>query len=245
MKTIALTITMTLLLGINLISASVQSDIETANKAGKVVFLVVTEKGITGTDQAVEIAKKAQAQYSKSEVLQMDRSDTANSEFVAKYRLSGATLPLILVIATNGIVAAGFTGDKMSPELLVNAIPSPKKSDVQMYLSEGKSVFVVVTNKSMKSSDNMMNTCQQACIEMENNAKMIEISMDDSQEKQFLTELKVDMTATAPVTYVINSKGQITGSFGDDVNSATLVATAKKVTSGCCSGGKTCGPTKK
>jgi len=51
-----------------------------------------------------------------------------------------------------------------------------------------------------------MNTCQQACIEMENNARMIEISLDDPKENQFLTELKVNMTATEPTTYVINSK---------------------------------------
>jgi hypothetical protein len=92
-----------------------------------------------------------------------------------------------------------------------------------------------------------MNTCQQACIEMENNAKMIEVSLDDPKETQFLTELKVNMAATEPTTYVINSKGQITGTFTDEVNTTTLVASAKKVAaSSCCppGSGKTCGPAK-
>ena len=246
MKKIAITV-FTLAFIVNMAQASVQADIDKATKEGKTVFLVVTDPGISGTDKILDIAKQAQAQSAKSTVIQMNRSDAANAEFVTKHRLSGAPLPLILVIASNGIVSAGFTSDKASPEALVKAVPSPKKAEVQKCLSEGKSAFVVVTGKSMTTKDNVMNTCQQACIEMENNAKMIEISLDDPKEKQFLTELKVNMQANEPMTYVINSKGQITGTFNDDVNSTTLVATAKKVAaSGCCPGGsKSCSPTKK
>lgn len=248
MKTFVFTCFFALVLSLNFVYASVTIDIETANKAGKTVFLVVTDPGTASTDKAVEIANQAKLKYTNSTVLKMNRSDAANVEFVAKNRLSGAPLPLILVIASNGIVTAGFTPDNASPEALVNAIPSPKKADVQKYLIDGKSVFIVVTNKSMSTKDNVMSTCQQACIEMENNAKMIEISLDDPKEKQFLTELNVNMTATEPMTYVINTKGQITGTFNDDVNATTLVASAKKVAaSACCpsGSGKSCGPAKK
>jgi hypothetical protein len=227
-------------------SATVTSDLETANKNGNTVFLVVTDPNVTGTDKALEIANKAKTSVTKSVVLQMNRSDAANTELVTKYRLSGAPLPLILVISSNGIAIIGYTLNQVTPELLVKAVPSPKKSEVLKTLSDGKSVFIVVTGKSMAEKTTILNTCQQACIEMENNAKIIEISLDDPKENQFLTELKVNMTATEPTTYVINSQGQITGTFTDDVNTTTLVASAKKIAaSGCCSGGKSCGPTKK
>ncbi len=229
--------------------ATVKSDLETANKNGNSVFLVVTDPNVTGTDKALEMANKAKASVTKSIVVQMNRSDAANSELVTKYRLAGAPLPLILVIAANGVVTAGYALTQATPELLVKAVPSPKKSEVLKSLSEGKSVFIVVTGKTMAEKTTIMNTCQQACIEMENNAKMIEISLDDPKENQFLTELKVDMTAKEPTTYVINSKGQVTGTFTDDVNTTTLVASAKKVAASGCGpsgcGGKTCGPTKK
>jgi hypothetical protein len=222
--------------------ASVQSDLETAGKNGNSVFLVVTDPNITGTDKALEMANQAKSDVLKSVVLQMNRSDAANSELVSKYRLAGAPLPLILVIASNGIVAGGFALNQASHEVLVKAVPSPKKADVMKSLSDGKSVFIVVTGKSMTEKNTIMNTCQQACVEMENNAKMIEISLDDTRENQFLTELKVNMTATEPMTYVINSKGQVTGTFNDDVNTTTLVASAKKVAaSGCCPGGSKSG----
>lgn len=228
-------------------SATVKSDLETASKNGSSVFLVVTDPNVTGTDKALEIANKAKASVAKSLVIQMNRSDAANAELVTKYRLAGAPLPLILVIAANGLATAGYTLNQATPELLVKAIPSPKKSEVLKILSDGKSVFIVVTGKSMAEKNTIMSTCQQACIEMENNAKMIEISLDDPKETQFLTELNVKKDATEPTTYVVNSKGQITGTFTDDVNSTTLVASAKKVAaSSCCPGGsKSCGPTKK
>jgi len=111
-------------------SATVTSDLETANKNGNSVFLVVTDPNITGTDKALEIANKAKTNVTKSVVLQMNRSDAANTELVTKYRLAGAPLPLILVIASNGVVTAGYTLNQATPELLVKAVPSPKKSEV-------------------------------------------------------------------------------------------------------------------
>jgi len=127
--------------------------------------------------------------------------------------------------------------------LLVNLVPSPVKSDVLKALSNGKSVFLVVSSKNMKEKDDVMNTCSQACIEMQNNAKLICLDLDDHKEKAFIAELKIDPAITSPQTFVINSKGQITGTFNDDVTSTTLVATAKKLPAakGCCPSGSGAG----
>ena len=76
--------------------ATVKSDLETANKNGNSVFLVVTDPNVTGTDKAVEMANKAKESVAKSIVVQMNRSDAANAELVTKYRLAGAPLPRLL-----------------------------------------------------------------------------------------------------------------------------------------------------
>ena len=93
----------------------------------------------------------------------------------------------------------------------------------------------------MTEKDDVMNTCAQACIEMQNNTKLIALDLDDQKEKTFIAEMKIDPTITSPQTFVINSKGQITGTFNDDVNTTTLVATAKKLPAakGC---GTSCAP---
>jgi hypothetical protein len=235
--------------GFNMLAKTTQEAIESANKSGLSVFLVVTESGNSGTQNAMNIANQAHEKYAKSDVVQMDRADAANKDLVTKYGVAGAPMPLILVIARNGIVTGGLTAAQASADQLVKLIPSPAKEDVLKSLSEGKSVFLVVSSKSMKEKDEVMNTCAQACIEMQNNAKLIGLDLEDQKEKDFIAELKIDPTIKSPQTFVINAKGQITGTFNNDVSSTELVANAKKLpaTSGCgssCKTGAGCAPKK-
>jgi competence protein ComGC len=242
MKTLVI-LFITILAGINLAAGSTQESIESANKAGLSVFLVVTDPGNAETQKALNIANQAHEKYAKSEVIQMNRSDAANKDLVAKYGISGAPLPLILVVASNGVVTGGLTLNQATADLLVKLVPSPVKSDVLKALSAGKSVFLVVSSKNMEEKNEVMNTCAQACIEMQNNAKLIGLDLDDQNEKTFIAELKIDPAITSPQTFVINSKGQITGTFSDDVNTTSLVASAKKLPAakGCCPSGSGAG----
>lgn len=233
--------TIMLFVSFNVFAVTTQEAIESANKSGLAVFLVVTDPGNANTQQAIDIANQAHSKIVKSEVIQMNRSDAANKELVTKYGVSNAPLPLILVIASNGVVTGGYPSYQATADLLVNLVPSPVKSDVLKALSAGKSVFLVVSSKNMKEKDEVMNTCSQACIEMQNNTKLIGLDLDDQKEKAFIAEMKIDPAITSPQTFVINSKGQITGTFNDDVSSTTLVATAKKLPAakGC---GTSCAP---
>lgn len=227
--------------GINVFAVTTQESIESANKSGLAVFLVITDPGNANTQQAIDIANQAHSKIDKSEVIQMNRSDAANKELVVKYGVSKAPLPLILVIASNGVVTGGYPSNQATADLLVNLVPTPVKSDVLKALSNGKSVFLVVSSKNMKEKDEVMNTCTQACIEMQNNSKLIGLDLNDQKEKAFIAELKIDPSITSPQTFVINSKGQITGTFNDDVTTTSLVATAKKLPAakGC---GSSCAP---
>jgi hypothetical protein len=232
------------LAGYNTIWASVQSDIEKANKEGKTVFLVVTEPGVTGAEKALSIAKQANEKVTESTVIEMNRADSTNSQLVKKYRLAGAQLPLVLVVASNGVAGGGLPADRATPEILVQLIPSPKKAEVLQALSENKSVFVVASRKSMADRATVFDTCKAACSQMKNNAVFVSIDMDDKKESSFLAQLKVNTLSTEPVTAVINTQRRITGSFNGPVEVMKLVQAATKKASGCCPGGskKGCGP---
>jgi len=214
-----------------------------ASANGQSVFLVVTENGAADVDKAMNVARQASSAVDHSTVMELNRSDASNSELVAKWGISAAPLPLILVIAQNGVLAGGLLLQQATPANLASLVPSPKKAEVIKTLSEGKSVFLVVSSKTMTEKSDIVNTCQQACIEMEQNAKIIEIDLNDPKEKDFLTSLKIPSNITKPQTYVLNSKGQVTGTFDGAVNAQNLVATAKKVakTGGCCPGGSSKG----
>ncbi|OGU17833.1 MAG: hypothetical protein A2X61_00985 [Ignavibacteria bacterium GWB2_35_12] len=223
--------------------ADTKQDIENANKNGKIVFLVVTERGNPNTKEAMNLAEKAQKSISKSTVLELDRTSIANHKLVQTYRLAGAPTPLILVIATNGFVAGGAPTQNLTPEQLVNMVPSPKEEDVLKAIYEGNSVFVIFSKQFDSNSKKQLDACQSACKSLKDKATIINLDIDDKNEKTFINKFKFDKNASFPITYVINAQGQISSMFNGITEAKSLVEAAnKKVSSGCCppSSGKVC-----
>ena len=224
--------------------ASVQEDIEQANKAGKTVFLVVTEQGNKDTAQALEIARGAQKLAPETAVLEMNRTDVSNSLFIATNRLADAPVPLIVVIASNGVLAGGMTAEKASPDSLVKMIPSPGKAEVVKALGAGNAVFVVASRATMGDRLKVIELCKNASKELKDKAVTVALDMDDKKEATFLQQLGVDMAYQGSATFVINAQGQLTGNFLGPVEVAELTkaATAK---GGGCGAGRGCGPSSK
>jgi hypothetical protein len=228
-------------------NSAFKTALDKAKGSGQAVFVVVTENGNSETGKAVAIAEKAKALYKNAVVVQMRREDTENAQLVNEWRLSGAPLPLILVVSPKGILTGGRILSQATAENIASLIPSPKKEAVLEQMTSGKSVFLLVSKKGMTKKSAQLSTCQKACLEMKENAKVIEIDLDDPLENTFLSELNISQNITEPLTYVINSSGQITGTFNGEANTAILVASAKKViTSSCCpaGSGQTCAPAK-
>jgi len=231
-------------------SASTQRDAESAAKQRKIAFILVHDQSATGVDQARDVIRQTMKQVSKSVLLELDRSDPANAEYVAKLRLAGAPVPLILVVARNGVVAGGGPAAETTPATLLGMVPSSKKAEVLQALQSGKPVFIAVSRKGMISEPKAVAACMAACSQMGDKSALVRIDMADPQEAAFLAQLKVSSTATEPVTLVVNAQGQVMGPFTGDLDVAGLVQTATRIAGGCCpstvqGGSKGCAPTKK
>lgn len=223
--------------------ADTKQDIEKAKKNGNVVFLVFTEKGNAKNQQALDIAKKCQKLYSKSTVIELDRSNSSNADLIKKFRLAGAPVPLILVVGKSGLVAGGAPLDGVTAEDLVAMIPSPKEEILIKVLTEGNSAFVVFSKKTETKNQKQLDACQSACQNLGNKAYTIYVDVDDKNEKSFITKFGIDNNANFPITFVINGQGQVTSMLNGITEAKDLVSAAtKKVSSGCCSpgSGKTC-----
>jgi hypothetical protein len=234
-----------MLFNCNSAQASVQTDIEQANKAGKTVFLVVTEPGIKETVQALDIAREAQKLAPETTVLEMNRADLSNSLFIATNRLAEAPLPLIVLIASNGVLAGGLTAEKANPDRLVQMIPSPGKAEVVKALGAGKAVFVIASRATMGDRLKMLETCKNASKKLNDKAVSVAIDMDDKKETTFLQQLQVDMAYPATAVFVLNAQGQLTGNFAGPVEVAELTKAAIAKGGGCGPGRKGCGPASK
>ena len=230
--------------------ASTQGDLDAAARQGKVAFILVTDQGAAGPLQARETIQQAMMKVKNSTLVELNRADAANAGLVSKFRLAGAPVPLILVAARNGVLAGGLAAAQATPDQLVALVPSPKKAETLQALQTGKAVFLCMARKSMSSRSSVSSTCALACGQMNDKGVTITIDMDDPEEAEFLTQLKVDRTSAEPVTLVANPQGQITGTFAGAVDVASLVQAASKRATGCCpstaqGGAKTCAPTPK
>lgn len=218
------------------------SDIEKQNKKGNAVFLVVTDGG-TDLASTKEIAMKAKKSYSKSEVLILDRSDKANAELVKKYSLAGSQTPLIIVVASNGVVTGGFIKSQATAESLVAAIPTKRQAEALLGFNQNKPVFVVLSKKSMKDKATAIEECKKACTELNGNAVIVDVNLEDKAEASFIKLLNPDLTATKTNVLVFNGKGQFSSKLEAPLQSSSLSVAAKKVPSSGCAPGA-CGSNK-
>lgn len=219
--------------------AQVKADIEKQNKKGNAVFLVITDKAAVGLEYAVKVANSAKSQAPKSEVVKLNRDDAANSSVVAEYAAANLPVPFILVISPKGNISGGYPADGLNPDLLVQAIPSPKQDEAIEALDAEKPCFFVVSKEGFADKNAVLANCKTASSKIASNPSIIEIDFDDSRETAFLNRIGVDKINGKTITVVANATGQITGNFEGSVDVSRLVAVANSVpkSGGCCPGG--------
>jgi hypothetical protein len=218
--------------------ASAESSIADATSRGLAVFVVVTEAGARGTERAVEVANQAHVLAPRSAVVVVDRAVPENAALVQRLRVLGAPLPLVLVMASNGVVAGGALLKDATPQALVAAVPTPRKAQMLLHLSRGDAVFVTIGSEAMiLQRGEVFEACNQAMRTLEGKAATVVVDLADEAEAAWLKELGVKADEKVPVTVVFNAKGQKTQVLRGTVTPDQLVqAVHKKVE--CCPGGK-------
>jgi len=215
-------------------AASVQKDVDSAAKHGKIAFILVTDQGAAGVAEAKDMVKQAMKQVEKSVMIELDRSDVANADLVAELRLAGVPVPLIVIAARNGAIAGGMPAARATADKLVAMVPSPKKAEILQVLKSGKAAFVLVSREGMATLSAAEAACAAACGQLADKCVTVEIDMDDPAEAVFLGQLRVNLASTIPVTLVFNAQGQITGTYTGAADVASLVQATTKKAGGCC-----------
>lgn len=231
------------LAGVTRGSAQASTEIDKATKAGKTVFLVAYDGGSADANKSFAVAEETKKSFKGSSVVvKMNTTDAANKDLVTKYRLAGAPLPLIIVLDKNGTIAGGLPLKDATPAKLADMVPSSKTSEILKAIAEGKSVYVVAYKANMPNQKSIMDNCAIACGKMDNKSVTVKVDLTDKNETKLLQNLKCDMNAKEPVTYVINKSGQVVSTHNGITDVNTLVSSAKKAPAGgCCPGGSKTG----
>jgi len=211
-----------------------QQKLDAATKAGKAAFVIVYDATATQLEQARQMTAEAAKRVPGAVTILLNRSDAAEAEFVAKYKLATAPVPLILVSSSSGVIVGGVIAAQANVDQLVKMVPSPKKAEIIRALSEGNAVFITASRKSMVTATSVNSTCAAACQQMPGKSVQVAVDMDDPAEAGFLTEMKVNLQSAEPVTLVANAQGQIAGMYTGAMQVTDLVTTATKKVGGCC-----------
>ena len=223
------------------VSTGAADNLAAAKNAGKAVFLVVTGTGATETDKAIMVTNGANAIYKNAVILQMNRDDASNAQLVKEYGLSGAPVPLILVISSKGFPTGGYILAQATAENLAALVPSPKLEDVYTAINSGKYAIVAFSKKAFTDKPEVLKECKKAVSLLNNEAILVEVDVDDNKEANFLNQLRIDKSQlNASLTLVINKQGQVAGTATTVPDATKLVAAAKTPLAGGCGPG--CGP---
>lgn len=236
MKKISMTIICTMFAMASIFAQDAKTDFEKAKKAGKSTYLIVTDNATKGTEVLVKLANDAQKTAKNTSVITLDRDDKANADIVAKYRLAGAPLPMILVIASNGVVSGGIPAAEATADKLISYLPTKSQAEVLLGFENGKAAFIVCGKKNAKDKDALIAECKKAVTSLGDKAAQVFVDVDSKDEANFLALIKPDLAKTTVL--VFNSKGQLTGTLEASAKSNDLVASVnKKMGGGCCPGG--------
>jgi len=214
--------------------AQAVKEIENSQKAGKSIYIIVTDKTAKGTDALIKLATDAQKKVKNTAVVKLDRDDKANAGLISKYRLSGAPVPIILVIAANGVVSGSLNTDDASIDNLISYLPTKTQAEVLFGFENGKAAFIICGKKNAKDIPALVTECKRAITILGNRANQVFLDVDSKEEANFLALLKPDLTKTTVL--VFNGKGQNTGTLEATAKSKDLVASVNKKVGGCCPG---------
>ena len=242
MKKISMIIICTMFAMANIFAQGVKDELAKSQKAGKPTYLIVYDKASNG-DALVKVAEEALKKVKNTSIVRLDRDDNANADLIAKYRLSGATLPMVLVIASNGATSGGVTAADATADKLISFLPSKNQADVLLGFENGKAAFVICGMKNAKDKAALIDECKNAITSLGNKANQVFIDINSKEEANFIALLNPDKTKTSVL--VFNSKGQYTGTLEASAKSEDLVKSVNKKIGGCCAGGSGSGCGKK
>ncbi|HBL35097.1 MAG TPA: hypothetical protein DDZ96_14995 [Porphyromonadaceae bacterium] len=147
---------------------------------------------------------------------------------------AGIAIALFLIVSTGCNAQSKENQAKATP---VNTSTNTvnKQDEIVARLKEGKSVFVVISKKSLTDKAKVLSVCKDAQQSLSGKVETIEVDADSKTDENLLKTLKVVEPLKEIITVVINKQGFVTGQFTGVPKQSELVAASNKIVqTGCC-----------
>ena len=223
-----------------------QAALKKAADDKKHLFLFVSENDNEETATAKRALEAAATKIGdKAELAFIKRDSAAEKDFIEKFQLNRAPMPIVLALAPNGAITGAYFGDKLKDPQLQESISSESEQQCMKALQDRKLVLVCVQNATTKSNDTAMKGVNEfkADTRFAQFTEVVTIDPSAEAEQTFLAKLKLDPKMTEATTAFLAPPGslvsKVTGATNKDAFVAALTAASS---GGCGSGGGGCGP---
>jgi len=218
-----------LALGLGSATGAADDEVGALTAGGNTVFLVLTDASATGLEKARALAKQAQERTPNSAIVEMNRSDPAQREAVAKYRVAGAPVPLVMVIARNGLpVGAARPAARDALGRLLSLVPSKGKAEYLKILHDKQIAMVVFSRASMEERSPLFEQITALSATPNTNISTVLVDLDDKSERTFIAQWKiVPGKIKKPLVMMVNPKGQLLGQLEGAPTAAQMIELSK------------------
>ncbi len=175
----------------------------------------------------------------RADAVEVDVTAASEKEIVDHFDAAYAPMPLLLAIAPNGAVTAGFPG-RVDERSLIAAFASPRTTECLKALQERRLVLLCVQNGGTESAKQAMLGVREFERDerFAGDVKVVVVDPADKEESQLMSDLEIDPATKEAVTVFLAPPGRCIGQFRGATNLEDLVATLAGAMSGCGS----CGP---
>ena len=224
-------------------TAGSQAALSKAAADKKFVFVFVTENNDDATQAARKTFETAAGKLADwATWVAVDRNADSEKEFVQKFGLARAPMPLVLAFAPNGAITGGFPASQLTEQRLQDTLVGDGMQQCLKALQARKLVFVCVQNGTTKLND----VATQGVNDFKADAKyapiteVVKLDPTAAGNDKFLAQLKIDPKATEATTAMLAPPGALLAKFTGATEKKSLEAALQKASSGC--GPSGCGP---
>ena len=221
------------------------TQLKRVGEGGKYAFVLFHRKGAEVASVRESVKKAVEDAKGRAEAIEVDVADTGSEATVRDFGVNRAPLPLVLAIAPNGAVTAGFPG-KCEPQALADAMVGPKGASCLKTLQDGKVVLICVEPTGSTSAEATAKAIAafKADERISGFAESVVIDPADAAETGFLAKLRVDPKSVGATTLLVTPPGRIVGTYTNAVTTEAMFADLARSMAGstCGGGGGGCGP---
>jgi hypothetical protein len=220
--------------------------IERAAKADKYIFLFCYRAADEETRTARKTFDAATEEFAdRAATAQVNVADPLEQDFVGKYNLSRAPMPLVLVLAPNGAVTRAFPVHFTEAQL-EGAFVSPGMQKCLKALQERKLVFLCVQNATTRHNPEAMQGVNAFASDAQyaKTTEIISVDPTDSSEAGLLRRFSVDPKTDEAITVFLAPPGSKIATYTGQTDKDVLIAAAKTAARGCDPKSGCCAPKK-